>query len=264
MESHKRGDATEAVVLAVLKKREIPVAIPFGDNERYDFVIQTPDSRFLRAQVKTGWTANGVVNFRGYSQHTNSKGNVYKKYEGDVDCFLVYSHERDSLFFVWENELNLAMSIRVEQAEQNHESINWAAEFDFDERWPPRVSGLDRRVVGRSPAVSALGRALEKRDIPFTRISGESYDFVAVDPEGRRHTICARAGTVVNGRLRFDGDGESEIDAYGVFSSETDTIYLVPDDTFDRSISLRVDEPRQADASINWAEDYEFEARWPP
>ena len=263
MESHEMGDVTEATVVAELTRRGVTVALPFGDNERYDLVIETPDARFLRAQVKTGWTDEGVVNFRGYSQHTNAQGNVPKKYDGDIDCFLVYSHVYESMFFVWEDEIDFAMSIRVEQPEQDHESINWAGDYEFDERWPPNWSDFDRRLPGRSPAIPQIGRVLEEREIPFAHVTGESYDFVAVDSEGRRHTICARAGTVVNGRLRFDGDGGSEIDAYGVLASETDTLYLVPDDAFDRSISLRVEEPRQADASINWAEDYAFDARWP-
>lgn len=137
MEPHQKGELTEAVVLAELKRREVAVSIPFGDNERYDLVIETPDTRFLRAQVKTGWSHDGVIEFRGYSKHTNGSGNVQKSYDGDIDCFLVYSHDHEELFFVREAEVGANMSLRTETPKQNQPSINWASEYTFDERWPP-------------------------------------------------------------------------------------------------------------------------------
>ena len=48
METHRKGDLTEAIVIAELTKREIPVSIPFGDNERYDIVVETPRGGLLR------------------------------------------------------------------------------------------------------------------------------------------------------------------------------------------------------------------------
>jgi hypothetical protein len=137
MEPHKKGDATEAVVLAELKRRDIPVSIPFGDNQRYDFPVETPEGDFLRTQVQTGWTHDGVVEFRGYSKHTSGAGNVQKSYEGDVDCFLVFSHDHDRLFLVREAEVGANMSLRTEIPKQEQPSINWADDYAFDERWPP-------------------------------------------------------------------------------------------------------------------------------
>lgn len=34
MDSHEKGDLTEAIIIAELKRRSIPVSLPFGDNER--------------------------------------------------------------------------------------------------------------------------------------------------------------------------------------------------------------------------------------
>jgi len=42
METHRKGDPTEAVVIAELMKRSIPVSVPFGDNERYNIVTKLP------------------------------------------------------------------------------------------------------------------------------------------------------------------------------------------------------------------------------
>lgn len=265
MESHRKGDLTEAEVITELKRREIPVSIPFGDNERYDLLYETPEGHVLRAQVKTGWTTDGIVNFRGYSQHTNSKGNVYKKYDADVDCFLVYSQEYERLFLVWEDEFDSNMSIRVEEPEQTHDTINWADDYAFDERWPPDPTEFRRRITARSPSVPEVASVLDDRAIPYVHEPEEPYDFTAVDDDGTRHKIRARSGAVVEGRMRFVADTpSSRVDAYAIYLSQTDTVYLVSDDGFDRSISLRVEEPDQPDASINWADEYVFDEQWPP
>ncbi len=117
-------------------RREIPVSIPFGDNERYDMVLETPDGKLRRAQVKTGWLTNGTIQFHAKSQHTNSTGNVYKYYD-DVDDFLVYAHELETLYLVPEDAFERSISLRVEEPAQADASINWASAYRFDERWPP-------------------------------------------------------------------------------------------------------------------------------
>jgi len=46
------GDITEAVVLAEFLGAGFPVCVPFGDNRRYDLVVEAA-RRFLRVQCKT-------------------------------------------------------------------------------------------------------------------------------------------------------------------------------------------------------------------
>lgn len=136
MQSHERGDATEAMVVAKLKARQIPVSIPFGDNQRYDAVIETPAAELLRVQIKTGRLQDGTIDFHGKSQHTNASGNTYQKYDGDVDYFLVYTPTLDSLHAVGEHEFDSRIQLRVDEPKQADASINWADEYEFDERWP--------------------------------------------------------------------------------------------------------------------------------
>ena len=95
MESHRRGDLTEQIVITELKRRCISVSTPIGDNERYDVVLEQPSGNLLRAQIKTGRLKDGVIRFKGVSQHTNSSGHVYQRYGDDVDCFLVYCYETE-------------------------------------------------------------------------------------------------------------------------------------------------------------------------
>lgn len=137
MESHEKGDLTEAAVITELKRRGIPVLVPFSDNQRYDLVIEAKNGRMQRMQVKTGWISEGVIQFHTKSQHTNSQGNVYKHYDGDIDGFLVYVHELDVLYLVYQNDFNKQISLRIEAPDQPDASINWASDYTFDERWPP-------------------------------------------------------------------------------------------------------------------------------
>lgn len=146
MDSHRKGDLTEAIVIAELKKRSVPVSIPFGDNERYDVIVETPDGDLFKVQVKTGWMANGTVEFHGTSQHTNSTGNVYQRYNGDVDSFLIYCHDLTQLYWVWESDFETRMSLRVEEPKQMKSNINWAEDYEFDANWPPK-SGREAELT---------------------------------------------------------------------------------------------------------------------
>lgn len=264
MESHIRGDMTEATVLAELKRRDVSVSLPFGDNERYDMVVETPGGWLFRAQVKTGWKRDGTVVFKGYSQHTNTEGNTYKQYADGIDCFLVYSHDEERLFLVWEEEVGSNMAIRIEEPEQRHRTANWADDYEFDARWPPSERRIRSTSGGRSPAVKPVGEHLQECRIPFVQVDDEPFHFLACDGSGTRRGLRACSGSIVDGRIRFPTDESPAIDAYCVHCSETGEIYLVAADEFDHSISLRVDPPDQPDASINWASEYRFDERWPP
>jgi len=262
MEPQRKGEYTEAVVLTELKARDIPVSIPFGDNERYDLVVNTSNGRHLRAQVKTGWITDGVVQFKGQSQHTNAEGNTYKPYTDGIDCFLVYAHEIEQLFLVWEQEVGKNMSIRISAPDQRHDSTNWAEEYRFDEQWPPKTPSVRSVSSGRSPAVKPVGKLLKQQSIPFVQTSGDVHQFLACDETGTHHTLRACSGSAVDGRIRFPTLDPGAVDAYCVHHSGE--IYLVPDDVFDRSFSLRVDEADGRDSTINWASEFRFDERWPP
>lgn len=57
------GELSEAEVIAHLVRTGRPVAIPFGNNQRYDLIVDE-DGKLLRAQVKTGrLDERGVVTF---------------------------------------------------------------------------------------------------------------------------------------------------------------------------------------------------------
>lgn len=152
MDSHEKGDLTEAIVIAELKRRSIPVSLPFGDNDRYDLVLETPEGGLLRMQVKTGWLSDGKIEFHARSQHTNSQGNVYKSYDGDINYFVVFSHDLETLYLIREDEFGGSISLRVDEPKIENRRINWASEFEFDRRWPPGTDEHALAVSSGSPS----------------------------------------------------------------------------------------------------------------
>lgn len=264
METHERGDATEAVVIAELKRRNISVSLPFGDNERYDAVVAAPGDRLLRVQIKTGWIRDGCVEFHGKSQHTNSTGNTYSDYEGEVDYFVVYVPELESMFLIGEQEFGTGMRLRLSEPEQSHDTINWAEDFRFDERWPPRSDDIGSATS--SPTIEGAISFLDEQGLSVAKaVTIEEYHLL-VETGDAVVRVGVETGWVTDGRIRFHPRSKTDsdvIDWYFVFCHELDSGYLVRPDEFETSISLRVSEPEKAMPSIHWANDYEFTTRWP-
>jgi hypothetical protein len=77
------------------------VLVPFGENTRYDIVIDT-GSQLRRVQCKTGCLRSGAVVFRtcsSYGHHPNPKI-VRRDYEGEIDDFAVYCPELGSVYLI--------------------------------------------------------------------------------------------------------------------------------------------------------------------
>lgn len=62
MNSKRKGEISEAVVISELLKRNLTVSVPFGENARYDLVVDD-DGDFERVQCKTGSLKNGGYSF---------------------------------------------------------------------------------------------------------------------------------------------------------------------------------------------------------
>lgn len=277
METHRRGDFTEAAAIAELKRRNIPVSLPFGDNERYDAVVEAPDGSLLRLQIKTGRLENGTVKFDAESSHTNSQRTIRKPYEGDIDYFLVYSHDIDELYLIAEEAVNSSMRLRVEKPKRPHPKINPAERYAFDKNWPlnEHATGSKTRT-GKRPykdefvvnqAVDELGDS----GIPIFKPEGDSasYDFLAETPEGAFARLTVRTATVSDGRVGLNTGRENPrtaraTDYYLLYCHDRDAVYLIPADEFDKSIELWVEEPKQVQHNTKFATDYELEDVWPP
>lgn len=267
METHQKGDLTEAIVIAELKRRELPVSRPVGDNERYDLIVES-ETGLWKLQVKTGWLTDWTIEFRGYSQHTNAQGNMSKPYDGDVDYFLVYCDELERMYLVEESASGSNMRLRVEEPEKQDRTINWAEEYEFDRNWPPEDG-----TCGPTNTHAPIATKLEDNGVPtyLPVDTSTAYDAIAETPNGEVHRLQFQLGWVVDGRVRFESghsngrhSGKASVDYILMFCAELDQLYIVARDSFDSTISFRIEEPKKRDCRINWAEDHEFEDNWPP
>ena len=82
------GHRTTLAVMLALRVLGYQVSVPFGENTRYDLVVDDGD-RLLRVQCKTGRLYDGVIVFRtasSYAHHPNPKPRQ-RHYQGQVDAF---------------------------------------------------------------------------------------------------------------------------------------------------------------------------------
>lgn len=134
--SKQKGDETEAKIVHELIASGYSVSVPFGDNDKYDLVVD--DSRELyRIQCKTAWeTEKGTVRFNTHSQTTRAGEYHESTYHGEIDAFLVRFPPTETLYWVDIGDATTQkMELRTE-AEIDHPSINWAEAFEFDGEIP--------------------------------------------------------------------------------------------------------------------------------
>lgn len=267
---HRRGDATEALVIAELLKRKIPIAIPPTDNERFDLLAGTRENRYYRIQIKTGWVSNGVIHFQGVSSHTNSQGNIYKPYEDDVDYFIVHVPSIEGLYLIGEDEFDTGISLRIETPDVIHRNMNWAEDFEFDNNWPPENIDEDHssEPKHRRAYLKIVLREFRARSIPISQSMDPeaTYDLLAETPTGGISRLAVRTPQYTEGRLVLSSDTErlTHVDYVVLYYHQTEQLYLVPTDSFEGSMSLWIDEPKGIRRTTKWAEDFEFDRNWPP
>lgn len=129
MNSKAKGERTEGIVLARLLQLGHVVLMPFGDNQRYDLVIDEGDGKFIRGQCKTARISNGCVAFNTAS--VNGFTGKRKTYKGQIDVFWVYSPDTDDVYEVPINSVGINESrLRIKPPKGGAISgIRWAKDF---------------------------------------------------------------------------------------------------------------------------------------
>jgi len=130
--SKHTGDVTEARAVFELTRAGHTVAVPFGDNDGYDLLVEV-DAGFLRVQCKTAWSLDSrVIRFNTHSQTTTDGEYHERTYDGEVDAFFVRYPATGTCYWVDIDEVSgHSMDLR-EDANIDHPSINWAEEYEFD------------------------------------------------------------------------------------------------------------------------------------
>ena len=133
MNTKQIGEVSEACILAELLKKGYSVSKPFGDNQKYDLIIDDRNY-LLKAQCKTATLVNGALQ----CPITRTKG-IWKKGEAhrepysnkDVDVFLFYNEDLNKVYWVpfsLVSNKKTAISLRVEKTKNNQNKGVFLAE----------------------------------------------------------------------------------------------------------------------------------------
>jgi hypothetical protein len=108
--------------MLALQALGIPVLMPFGENTRYDLVIER-GGRLSRVQCKTGRLRTGAVRFATCSAygHHRHPSQSRRDYRGEVDYFAVFCPETNGVYLVPIDDVPTTTQgcLRVETARNN-------------------------------------------------------------------------------------------------------------------------------------------------
>lgn len=124
------GERSEGIVLAELMRLGCVVLLPFGNNQRYDLVIDE-NSNFVRVQVKTAWFETGSVCFKVNS--VNAFTGKRTGYVDAADVFMAYSPHTDCVYRVPVAECGTsAVSLRVDPMRTPRRyATRWACDYEL-------------------------------------------------------------------------------------------------------------------------------------
>jgi hypothetical protein len=144
-----KGERSEGMILATLLRAGKAVLQPFGDNQRYDLVIDE-DGKFIRVQCKTArlHENRSVLAFSTCSSQTH-RGKGTQNYRGQIELFGVYSPDLDKVYFVPVESVGFVEArLRLTPATNGQtKGVRLASEFEFDPRVPYSFSSSS---VGRA------------------------------------------------------------------------------------------------------------------
>lgn len=131
MDTKDKGNLAELAAAKKAISKGLSVSFPFGDNERYDLIIDYGD-KLERAQVRKASQREGYLVFKCYSNH-RSGGEIKREsfQEDEIDVFLVRRQENDEIYRIPVDETPATeMRLRLGQTGNNQEkNVNWADDY---------------------------------------------------------------------------------------------------------------------------------------
>jgi PD-(D/E)XK endonuclease len=133
------GERSEAIIIAKFLEVGYGVLTPFGDNRRYDLVIEDADGNFYRIQCKTGWIESdgAYIRFAAASTyyHTRAGRTGYgrKDYRGQVDYFAVYCPETRKAYLIPVDHVGVT-DVRLRllpTANKQEKNVRWAKDYEI-------------------------------------------------------------------------------------------------------------------------------------
>jgi hypothetical protein len=132
------GERSEGQIIARLLHAGKTVLKPYGDNQRYDLVLDEGDT-FVRVQCKTGRLRKGAVEFATCSSYAH-RGHGGRDYRGQADVFAVYCPDNEKTYLVPVEAVGVSKCrLRVETS-RNGQRDGVRSAVDYEVRW---LRGLD-------------------------------------------------------------------------------------------------------------------------
>ncbi|HZZ00543.1 MAG TPA: group I intron-associated PD-(D/E)XK endonuclease [Candidatus Baltobacteraceae bacterium] len=141
------GDLSEATLLRAFVQLGYGVAIPWGENHRYDMIVEI-DGALFKVQVKTGRLRMGSIQFNAYTSHAHRNGGP-RSYKGDADFFGVYCPDVQRVFLV-----------PVEDVTERLGCLRWERTKNRQKR---KIRLADPYVLPEAPVQLVVGLEVLKR-----------------------------------------------------------------------------------------------------
>ena len=134
MTSKQKGNITELETMLAFIKLGYNVLTPYGDCERYDFVVDVK-GKFIRVQVKTSQTEDNGASFifSGRSSHRKNGSIIHHQYTADeIDYFATSFNNKCYLVPVNECGANKRLRLLPTKNGQTR-GISWAKNYELEE-----------------------------------------------------------------------------------------------------------------------------------
>jgi hypothetical protein len=127
------GDVSELRVMAALARAGYVVAKPFGENARYDLIVDD-GSTLQRVQVKTGRIRGDVLMFNCCSTHGHRRTvEMTRPYTGQIDLLAVFCPTNEKVYLLPEAHLTRSkIQLRLAPPRNNMvKSIRYAVWYEL-------------------------------------------------------------------------------------------------------------------------------------
>lgn len=129
----QKGNITELECLLAFEKRGIEVSVPWGENTRYDMIIDI-DNKLYKIQCKTSReTKNGSFSFATSSTRLNTRGSFKACYSKE-DKDIIFDSIRDGARWVIDNKYTKNTSIGS-CAKYIRDACNGIQKYSYGFRW---------------------------------------------------------------------------------------------------------------------------------
>lgn len=132
MNTKQKGDIAETKFISMLVEKGYNVSLPFGDNTKYDLVVENSEGDLEKVQIKHGNYCEDTVRFNLESETSiDGERNRVPYKENEVDWFGVYVPETDCYYKIpFEETPRTEMYLRTEKPENNQtKGINFAEDY---------------------------------------------------------------------------------------------------------------------------------------